>query len=71
MTVSPGAGTSMNLVPGTPLSGTVTLTNQSSVPLTDLVVTRVDEGTGNQTLPISVSFKPVINSPGRSSPARS
>jgi hypothetical protein len=51
----------MKLVPGTPLSDTVTITNQSSVPLTNLVVTRVDEGSGTQTLPILVSF--VINNP--------
>ncbi len=52
---------SMNLVPGTPLAGTVTLTNQSSVPLTNLVVTKVDEGSGSQLLPISASI--VINNP--------
>ena len=46
----------MKLVPGTPLSGTITITNQSRVPLTNLVVTRVNEGSGTQTLPISVSF---------------
>ena len=54
-TITP-APISMNLVPGTPLVGTVTLTNLSSVPLTNLVVTHVDEGTGSQMLPITVGF---------------
>ena len=62
MTVTPSP-VSMNLVPGTPLEGTMTLTNLSSVPLTNLVVTEVDEGSGSQTLPISVSF--VINNPAQ------
>ncbi|MHB1558117.1 MAG: SdrD B-like domain-containing protein, partial [Isosphaeraceae bacterium] len=47
----------MNLVPGTPYSGSVTLTNLSGVALTNLVVTGVDEGTGDQKLPINVSVQ--------------
>ena len=62
MTVAPSP-VAMNLVPGTPLVGTMTITNQSSVPLTNLVVTNVNEGTGSQMLPISVSF--VINNPAQ------
>ncbi len=62
MTITPSP-VAMNLIPGTPLAGTMTLTNQSSVPLTNLVVTNVDEGSGSQLLPISVSY--VINNPAQ------
>ncbi|MGP0068315.1 MAG: beta strand repeat-containing protein, partial [Isosphaeraceae bacterium] len=58
MSITPSP-VSMDLVPGTPYSGTMTITNLSSVPLTNLVVTNVNEGSGTQTLPISVSY--VIN----------
>ncbi len=60
MSITPSP-VAMNLVPGTPVSGTMTITNLSSVPLTNLVVTGVDEGTGSQKLPISVSY--IINNP--------
>ena len=62
MAVTPSP-VSLKLVPGKPVSGTVTITNESSVPLTNLVVTKVDEGTGAQMLPITVSL--VIDDPAQ------